>query len=588
LSSLGGLTVERSDGSTRGPRVVVHHWAAIVATPFLLLAINPNLFINVNTNVWVDAWVNTGFFLSLPDHLSRWGHTYYATRLSWLLPGYAAHQIFSPLAANYIIHFGFFYLLLAAVYCLISAGVNRTTAFIVTLLVGGNPQVLASLSWDYVDGAVITYFTAALLFLEKASAGATNRERWAVAAGAALACMVSANLVAATLVPICCLFVWLRVPDARSSKTWVIMLIAAAGSAATLAVLGSANRLLGGRWLFLTPSLRFATNSMWSPSPYDVEGSSWLAEGQHLVLLAVACVAAFLALTSRPRGLQSFSAAIQLTFLVAAAWWVVHSTLWTHSIHVFYYTSYLVPLGIIALALVPDSPLATLTTLQSRHVRAWELAIAGLAIAAHLLVLRSGDLVAGVSKALGVTSPDLYRLNAIAACVVGSAALVSLRFIRWQWLQWPAYLLALWIGYSTVPMSWAAADTPGLKDDYALTVSVHRYIGEHLEKRRLAMWYALPPGERRPFRNIASTYLWGWMLVNENLPTLSEREAALLIPDTQLVLLVADAGDADVVKGVVQKLDFDFTVRAQKQFGPTDAAFWVVIGELTRLRKADH
>jgi hypothetical protein len=102
------------------------------------------------------------------------------------------------------------------------------------------------------------------------------------------------------------------------------------------------------------------------------------------------------------------------------------------------------------------------------------------------------------------------------------------------------------------------------------------------------MWYALPPGERRPFRNIASTYLWGWMLVNENLPTLSEREAALLIPDTQLVLLVADAGDADVVKGVVQKLDFDFTVRAQKQFGPTDAAFWVVIGELTRLRKADH
>ena len=61
---------------------VAFHWAVIVATPFLLLAINRNLFINPNTNNFVDPWVYTGFFLSLPDHLIVWGRTYYSTRLS--------------------------------------------------------------------------------------------------------------------------------------------------------------------------------------------------------------------------------------------------------------------------------------------------------------------------------------------------------------------------------------------------------------------------------------------------------------------------------------------------------------------------
>ena len=147
-----------------------------------------------------------GLFLSLPDHLLVWGHSYYSTRLSWLLPGYAAHQIFSPFLANYVLHFGFFYVLLSAVYCLVTAGTNRTTAFIVTLLVAWNPQVIAAMSWDYVDGAVITYFIATLLFIEKASSSAKHWTHWAVAVGAGLTCMVVANLVAATLVPICGLF----------------------------------------------------------------------------------------------------------------------------------------------------------------------------------------------------------------------------------------------------------------------------------------------------------------------------------------------------------------------------------------------
>ena len=587
---LGELAVTLRNEVAGEPRYVAYHWAVILATPFLLLAINPNLFINPNTNAYVDPWHYTGFFLSLPDHLIVFGRSYYATRLSWLLPGYAVHQVFSPLVANYILHVGFFYLLLSAVYCLITTGVNRTTAFIVTLLVAWNPQVIASMSWDYVDGAVMTYSAGALLFLEKASSSVTRRAYWAVAAGAALACMVVANLVAATLVPICCLFLLLRVSLPRWKTAVSILLVAALGSAATLALLGYANWELGGQWLFLKPSLDYAGARLWVPSPYDVKGVAWLTDAHFLVLQAAASLAAVLALASRQRNLDSFAGIVQLIFVVASGWWVVHSTLWTHSIHVSYYTSYLVPLGLIALPLTPDSPLARLGSVRRRDAVTLELVTLGGLIGAHLLVFRWGDLSwSAASRALVAAFPDAEPINAISAFAICAVALVSIRFVRSRWLQWPAFVLTLWIAYGSPPGYFVRADAPGVKEDFAIVVSAHRYLWEHLDNNRtLAMWYALAPDEKRPFRSIASTYLWAWRLVNENLPMLNEKEATdMLTPDGQLVLLVPDAGDADAVKGALRKFDYDFTPREQKQFGPATASFWVVVGDLSRTNKAE-
>ncbi len=195
-------------------RYVAYHWAIILATPFFLLALNQNLFINPLTNQWIDPWLYTGFFWSLPDFLERWGDTYYATRLSWLLPGFAVHRLFSPLVANYVLHIVFFYVLLFSVYSLVTSGINRTTAFVVTMLVAWEPELISAMSWDYVDGAVITYFVVTLMCLEKASSS-THTWPWALASGAGLTCLASANLVATTLWPVCALFLLLRVGVAR-------------------------------------------------------------------------------------------------------------------------------------------------------------------------------------------------------------------------------------------------------------------------------------------------------------------------------------------------------------------------------------
>jgi hypothetical protein len=568
-------------------RYVAFHVATILATPFLILAVHANLFINSNTNAHIDSWVYTGFFLSLPEHLARWGGTYYATRLSWILPGFAAHQLFPPVIANDVLHLGFYYVLLFSVYSLVTSGINRTTAIIVTLLVAWNPELLASMSWDYVDGAVITYFAVSLLCFEKASSSGARWWLWAAAAGVGLACLASANLVGTTLWPVCGFFLLLRAGATRWRTTAAILAVAAVGAIATFAVFGFLNQEVGGRLLYLKASVDYAGSRLWLPSPWDVAGVAWFPDTPHLILPAVAALGAVLALAGRWRVASSFSGTVQLTFLTTVVWWVIHSTLWTHSAHVSYYISYLVPLGLLALAVHPDSPLDVTPTLRLRHAIALELAILGLLII-HFLVFRHGDEVWGaVAATLGVKFSTPNGINALVAVVVGVLALASLRFIRPLWFRWPAFLLALLMAYSSVPTNWATQGTPLAREDFALTVSAHRFIAQHLNRSRgLRFWYSLGVGEPRPYRNISSTYLWGWTLVNEAMPSLDAAQAATLVPDAQLVVLADTGAEVDAARQALRKSGFDYGTRVEREFGAPDRSFWVVIGGLSRVVEA--
>src|SRR5205085_10905595 len=100
--------------------------------------------------------------LSLPDCLQRFHGEYYVARLSWLLPGFLAHRLLPRVVAEYALHFAVFYVLLGATYFLVKAGLNSSAAILVTLIVGWNPAILTSLSWDYVDGAGIVFLVLTL------------------------------------------------------------------------------------------------------------------------------------------------------------------------------------------------------------------------------------------------------------------------------------------------------------------------------------------------------------------------------------------------------------------------------------------
>jgi hypothetical protein len=123
------------------------HAGLLLLLPLVLLVANPNVWINPGGNSDTDPWVYTGFFFSLPEHLARFGGTDYGSRLSWILPGFIAHRVLPPLAANYALHLTFLYVLLFVTYRLLANGVNRSAAMLGTLLLGWNPVIQDAQSW---------------------------------------------------------------------------------------------------------------------------------------------------------------------------------------------------------------------------------------------------------------------------------------------------------------------------------------------------------------------------------------------------------------------------------------------------------
>jgi len=239
----------------------------------------------------------------------------------------------------------------------------------------------------------------------------------------------------------------------------------------------------------------------------------------------------------------------------------------------------------LALAMQPDSPLVSAASFRPRAIVAFELLTLGALIAAHLLVFRHGDFAwTAAVNAIATAFPNFYRFNTIVAFAICSLALLSLRFIRATWFRWPVFVLMLWIAYGSVPTAMPIAGVPHVREDFALTVSAHRFIGQHLDLNRpLRTWYMIAAGEQRPFRNISSTYLWGWALVNEAMPALESSQAATLAPTTQLVSLVADHAQMDAARQALRRFGLDYTVEVERQFGAGDSTFWVVIGGVSRI-----
>ncbi len=208
-----------------------------------------------------------------------------------------------------------------------------------------------------------------------------------------------------------------------------------------------------------------------------------------------------------------------------------------------------------------------------------ELAILALLVL-HMLVFRYGDVMwQGVaSPATGFSTP--FGINTYVACGIATLALASLRFVRAFWYRWPAFLLALLMVCSSVPTNWVMPNRAYQRDDYTLTVSVHDFILQHLDQNRpVRMWYTIIAGEPRPFRNISSSYLWGYVLFNEAMPALEPVQASIE-PTAQLVLMAATQPEIDAARQALGKLGLTYAPRVQKEFGRRNATFQVILGNL--------
>src|SRR5262249_40397116 len=141
-----------------------------------------------------------GYYQNLPQHLSTFDGTYYGTRLSAILPGFVAYHCLPPVAANYVLHLGLYYLCVFSLYMILSRTVSPRAGLLAAACLGCHFFFLRATVWDYVTGFAIAYFFLAILALPSAARG-TLWKTSLVAAGIASAAFVVANLFYAIFLP---------------------------------------------------------------------------------------------------------------------------------------------------------------------------------------------------------------------------------------------------------------------------------------------------------------------------------------------------------------------------------------------------
>src|SRR5262249_17409809 len=99
----------------------------------------------------------------------------------------------------------------------------------------------------------------------------------------------------------------------------------------------------------------------------------------------------------------------------------------------------------------------------------------------------------------------------------------------------------------------------------------------------IRLWYP-PATAAQPYRSIASTYLWGWTLVNEEMPHLDEKSLAWMVfrPATRLVFFLNTPSEAEAARGEMRRFPYDYQQVALERFGSGSRGFYVMLADLVQ------
>lgn len=500
----------------------------LLALPWAILYAGANWVSAFVGKGFIDPWVYLGFFLDLRTHLRIFPATYYGSRLSWILPGHLAYKVLPPRIAAYALHFGVYYVSIFSLYFTLKHAVGRRAALITATLMGGYCFFLWSAGWDYVDGAGIMYFLLTTLALTLASDD-KHPWIWLTLAGAFYAAMVYSQLFLIVFTPmILCYYFIVKNSMLRCSLF---------GSAVTFAlgflfisvVLGLVNYRLGGDFLFYTPSVRSAINLTKTANPWRRPFHAWWKEASWLVIPSVIFVSSLIALWKfTARQARSFEVALQLYYLSCASILVVCEIRGMPVLQTIYYASFLMPgfflamggqigsginrlntgLFLFVLCEATMTPLLVYRFLPGSHLASW--------LNSNLLAASLSISILGIAVLCVRERP--IKIIALCSCfclLIGSVNAAADGFL----------------------MINADEAHYGL-EAIAQSVQAVRAIEPN---GNLLFWYQADETMGNYYRAVASTYLWGYTLLNERFPSLDGADTHIPAVQNQIVILSNDA-----------------------------------------------
>jgi 4-amino-4-deoxy-L-arabinose transferase-like glycosyltransferase len=336
-------------------------YLALLLTPIIVLWRQDNsLYTGAG---YIDPWLYYGFFRNLAEFKGTlFFGTYYGSRLSWLLPGWAAHSVLPPLMASAVLHLLVHSIATVSFFTVLRRIAGLRAAFLTALVFSLHPWLWAATGWDYLDGAGIAYCLLSFAFLT--TAVHHRKPVWLFLAGVALSATIYTNLFLIVLAPLPVLYYFAlahletETPLRKSLPGFALW--AGAGFLTVTVLLGAVNVVLDGHFWFYAPSVLAAMRLLADRNPWL--GTVWTDHGlaSYLWIAVVALFASVAALTEWRRGL-SVRLILAAQFLIALLLLVVLQLRGTPTLSLSYYASYLLPFAFLAIGAIFFQSIDTLT-----------------------------------------------------------------------------------------------------------------------------------------------------------------------------------------------------------------------------------
>jgi hypothetical protein len=535
----------------------------LLLLPLVLLALN---------NRWAvtppgafDPWAYFGQYRNLWQHLSLFGCTYNAGRLSVILPGYVAHQLLPVVAANYALRLSLFYASILSLYVILSWTLSRRVALLAAACLGCQFFFLTAIGWNYVDGFGVAYFCLAALALTAAA----RSPRWRIhlaAAGASAAALVLANPVYIILVPSLAVHYAFFNRQSRRNSLRASMALFALGGIGLLLALSVFSWLAAGRFWFLVPTWRYMTQNAGGDGPRLVAVSSWLPHADWVVLAVLTLLgsAGFLWRNRRCLGDRRAECLYLFQFIALLALFMACQLRGLAIVQFTFYFSVTLPATVLAFAAV------LAPYVEDIRPRTFS-AVAGTVLIVLLVphaLNGTGDWLAALSPWSGALLVGAGTLGLIAAWAAGTKAWITPVLVL-LFIALPTYVA----GAIFVPdqdalatangrhISWERLPRTDVLRAVAASVEVIRQL-DHTGQGRF--WYDARASMGEVFRDVCASYFWAYRLVNERFPAVHDRAAFTALKRQRVWILSAEPEALAQAQTALNKLGLEARLIAQQ------------------------
>ncbi|HYL76364.1 MAG TPA: hypothetical protein VEU96_19285 [Bryobacteraceae bacterium] len=475
-----------------------------------------------------DAWFYLGYFRDLLEFKRQFFYGfYYGSRLSWILPGVLIHSLFSPLAANAILHLAVQSTATLSIFSILRLTVGIRSAFLATMVFAAYPWLWVATGWDYVDGVGIAYTLLAMALLTR-SAIEPQRKWTLLLAGAALAGMVYTHLFLAPFAPllflyfIAMLWAWHGKPGLRSILVCSVWL--ASGFVLVSLLLCCINYWLDGNFWFYAPSL---ARGRYMAQNFQFTRSIWF-QNQLVPWLwpAVAgCLTAIVLLPSVLRRPRSPAKHIALIFsallLMAVAYMSILQLRGSTVLGHYPYVSYLLPF----IFLVMGASFWAAAETMSPRTFLFTCSVAALAFAA---------LWYDPTRYLARISPSTVR-----ALVIFSTSALAVSLLLRRRIAGPLLALAGFVAFATVSLAhtvyFDGNDRHGDRAMYQRIMHARGRIETLRHGRPVRFWYDQKEADFYDFVALNSTYLLEFNRVGTDFP----HDCSEPIPPDAMIVVIS-------------------------------------------------